>query len=765
MKILFITFHGFDPNNGISKKISYQLDAFRTNGHEAHLCYMDENSSKKRIVDSQVIVDYGNGIKGKILKRTEFDSIVDYAIKAGIDFVYIRSNHNANPFTIRMVKRMKKAGMKVVMEIPTYPYDQEYFNKSMRRQLIQDKIFRYQFAKQLDAIVTFSEEDFIFNQKTIKISNGIDFNSVSLKKESNHPTNELHLIGVAEIHRWHGFDRLLKGLANYYSTPHNIKVYFHVVGYFFSIVEREEITQIIRENHLEQHVILHGKKHGKELDDIFDMCDFGIGSLGRHRVGIENIKTLKNREYAARGIPFVYSETDTDFDDQPYVLKMPADESAICVEDIIMFYQQLTSTPQQIRDSIGYLSWKNQMKQVLESIYPSQDKKSIKLAYCIPLLDRPSGMERVLSIKANYLTERLGYDVSIILTDNKKAKPFFPLSERVRVIQLDINIDSLWNYPIWKKIVIYNKKIKEYKRKLNICLKNLKPDITISLLRREINFINELEDGSIKMGEIHFGKYKYREANFHFLPHTVNQWISFLWMKQLESKIKKLKKFIVLTNEDAEEWNNTGNTIVISNPITINSKTMASCENKRAIVVGRYTYQKGIDMLLDAWKIVAERHPDWTLHIFGAGNREAYENEVNKSNLSRFIICHDATKDILKEYLNSSIYVLSSRYEGLPLVLMEAMSVGLPCVSFACPCGPRDIIHDGEDGILCENGNIQQLADGICKLIENEDLRKEMGRKAAINIQRYSLDNIMQQWDQLFKEVIREKDEKNLLHS
>ena len=164
------------------------------------------------------------------------------------------------------------------------------------------------------------------------------------------------------------------------------------------------------------------------------------------------------------------------------------------------------------------------------------------------------------------------------------------------------------------------------------------------------------------MGEIHFGKYKYREANFRFLPHSVNLWISYFWMKQLESKIKKLKRFIVLTNEDAKQWNNTENTIVISNPITINSKTMASCENKRAIVVGRYTYQKGLDMLLDAWKIAAERHPDWTLHIFGAGNREAYKNEVNKSNLSNSIICHDATKDILKEYLKSSIYVLSSRY-------------------------------------------------------------------------------------------------------
>jgi glycosyltransferase involved in cell wall biosynthesis len=369
MKILFLIFHGFNPNNGISKKISYQLDAFKANGHETHLCYMDENESKRRIVDDKVIANYGNGKRGKILKRTEFGSIVDYAVKNSIEFVYIRSNHNANPFTINMVRRMKKKGMKVVMEIPTYPYDQEYFYKKMWRQLIQDKIFRKLFAKQLDAIVTFTEKDHIFGQKTIKISNGIDFDSVRMKKDCHTTNNELHLIGVAEIHRWHGFDRVIKGLAEYYNSSRNIKVFFHIVGYFFSFIEEEEITRIIKNNHLEPYVILHGKKHGKELDEIFDQCNFGIGSLGRHRVGITDIKTLKNREYAARGIPFIYSENDSDFDKRPYVLKMPADETAINIENIIHFFQQIKISPQEIRNSIQYLSWKNQMKKVTDSLF------------------------------------------------------------------------------------------------------------------------------------------------------------------------------------------------------------------------------------------------------------------------------------------------------------------------------------------------------------------------------------------------------------
>ena len=365
-KALFIVFHGFDPSNGISKKITYQINALNACGIHTHLCYMDESNCKKRMIDKQIIADYGCGIKSKILKRTEFSSIVNYAIKENIAFVYIRSNHNANPFTINMVKRIKKAGIKVVMEIPTYPYDAEYLSQGMGKQIFQDRIFRKILAKQLDAIVTFSDANEIFGKKTIRISNGIDFNSIKIKRTNTTDPKIINLIGVAEIHPWHGFDRVIKGLAAYYEMPHDIVVNFHIVGYFFFDNDEKMFKQMIADNHLEKYIILHGKKHGDELDQIFDKCDFGIGSLGRHRVGIDKIKTLKNREYAARGIPFIYSETDEDFDEKTYVLKAPADETPIDINRIIDFYQHLTLSPTDIRNSIKHLSWENQMHKVID---------------------------------------------------------------------------------------------------------------------------------------------------------------------------------------------------------------------------------------------------------------------------------------------------------------------------------------------------------------------------------------------------------------
>jgi glycosyltransferase involved in cell wall biosynthesis len=332
---------------------------------------MDETSGKKRLIDNQVIADYGDGIISKIKKRTEFSSVTQYAKENGIDFVYLRSNHNASYFTIQMVKQMKQDGMKVVMEIPTYPYDAEYKAQGISRQIFQDKLFRNQLAKHLDAIVTLSDYDEIFGQRTIRISNGIDFDNVKVKPSVNNTTKELNLIGVAEIHTWHGFDRLVKGMAVYYSKPQKYIVKFHVVGYFFSREGEEEFRKVITDHHMERYVILYGKKHGGDLDTIFDYCDFGIGSLGRHRVGIDKIKTLKNREYAARGIPFIYSETDSDFDQKPYVLKAPADESPIDINSIISFYQSLPLTPIEIRDSIKDLSWKNQMEKVLKIVFKS----------------------------------------------------------------------------------------------------------------------------------------------------------------------------------------------------------------------------------------------------------------------------------------------------------------------------------------------------------------------------------------------------------
>lgn len=371
MKALFFIFHGFEESNGISKKIGYQVNALKECGLDVRTCYynVDQDGHRKWMIDNDTLKDFGNSPLAKIKKRFDFKPIVEYARKEKIGFVYIRSYHNANPFTIHFVKALKKNGAKVVIEIPTYPYDQEYITARMKLDLLVDKCFRRQMAQTLDAIVTFSNVPVIFGQHTIRISNGVDFSAIRMKTIMNDTSACLHLIGVAEIHYWHGFDRLIRGLANYYQTPRKYKVYFHIVGNPSGEREVQEVATPIIENELEEYIIMHGAQHGEVLDTLFNHADMGIGSLGRHRSHITHIKTLKNREYAARGIPFIYSETDSDFDNRPYVWKVPANEEAIDIDRLVEFYHSRPWQPVEIRDSICHLSWKEQMQLVVDHIF------------------------------------------------------------------------------------------------------------------------------------------------------------------------------------------------------------------------------------------------------------------------------------------------------------------------------------------------------------------------------------------------------------
>ena len=235
-----------------------------------------------------------------------------------------------------------------------------------------DKLFRHTFCKYIDAIITYSNDAEIFGRCTIQLSNGIDFSNIPLRNKTENTSNELHLIGVAEIHFWHGFDRLIKGLGEYYANHPAYKVYFHLVGNLNGKREENEIISPIQKYGLEPYVILYGARHGEELNKLFNHADFAIGSLGRHRSGIYNIKTLKNREYAARGFAFVYSETDDDFDAMPYVLKVPADESPINIPQLIEFCRSQPMSPDEIRASIQHLSWDVQMRKVYKEAINSK---------------------------------------------------------------------------------------------------------------------------------------------------------------------------------------------------------------------------------------------------------------------------------------------------------------------------------------------------------------------------------------------------------
>lgn len=376
-----------------------------------------------------------------------------------------------------------------------------------------------------------------------------------------------------------------------------------------------------------------------------------------------------------------------------------------------------------------------------------------KILYIFGGFYTPNGMASIISEKVNYLAENTDYEMYMVLTEFVDKPEFYHLSEKMKRVNLNINFDELDRMPIFKKIVFYLIKQRKYRKQLTRCLMDIRPDITVSITRREINFLTQIKDGSKKVSEIHFARTFYRKIEKRYFPKWVNRWLSKLWMDSLIKNLKDLDKFIVLTHEDMENWPELNNIMVISNFVSKQYSGKSDCYQKRVIAVGRYSWQKGFDLLINAWQIVYDRHPDWRLDIYGEGDNDQFQKMADVKHLSSVVHCFPAVPNVCEKYLESSVFVLSSRYEGMPLVIIEAMGSGLPVVSFTCPCGPRDLIQDGYNGLLVENGNVEQLAEKITILIENDDLRQSMSYNATASVANYTKENIMQHWIKLFDDL------------
>lgn len=363
------------------------------------------------------------------------------------------------------------------------------------------------------------------------------------------------------------------------------------------------------------------------------------------------------------------------------------------------------------------------------------------------------GTDKVLVEKANWLVNH-GYEVTV-LTEAQMGRPLsFDLDDKVRHVDMGLDFNKQYSEGALKRFMIYFSLMKEYKKLLNRTLLELHPDIVITAMGRSLSLLSAMKDGSIKIGEAHTTKDHLR--SLHLMEEKGG--LFFLVAKYMRWKmcrsVSKLNALVLLTQKDAYDWKSIVKTYVIPNPISFFPKEGAKLENKQVIMVGRYNDAKGYDYLIPAWVIVHQRHPDWILNVFGSGElHDDVERWVKERNLEQTIILNDPTDHIMEKYLESSICVLSSRYEGFSLVILESMSCGVPVVSFDCPHGPRNIIRNEEDGLLIEYLNTQALADGICRLIEDEKLRKCLGEKARLNILRFSKDNVMNRWDMLLKKL------------
>ncbi|SDL40000.1 glycosyltransferase family 4 protein [Pedobacter antarcticus] len=375
----------------------------------------------------------------------------------------------------------------------------------------------------------------------------------------------------------------------------------------------------------------------------------------------------------------------------------------------------------------------------------------MKIVYCIVGTFNSGGMERVLTNKANYLA-KMGYDISIITTDQKERKPYFDLDKRVSQYDLELNYTDEINVSLFRKILVFKRKQKNHRGKLSALLLRLKADIVISMFDHDATFLHTLKDGSKKVLEIHFSRYKRLQYGRKGIWKLVNMFRSWTDL----NTAKKYHSFVVLTHEDKGYWGDLPNITVIPNANSFIPQKHADLIAKKVIAVGRYDYQKGFDELIQAWKHVYRVHPDWSLSIFGHGPlAETLQSLIQDLELQDVVRLCTPVKNIEKEYVSSSILAMTSRYEGLPMALLEGQVCGLPLVSYACKCGPKDIIHEGENGFLLAERDQEGLAGKLVLLMHNATLRKQMGRTSRALSLNYTEEIIMKQWFDLFKQLIK----------
>lgn len=368
MKVMYISF--IESNDvrllGVKKKIKGQIEVFKTAFETVYYCFVEnrkliiydseDNPVKEIEPNTHLIRKIGD-------KSSYYKEILDFLKKSKIEGVYIRYKLSC-PYFIAFLKECNNINIKVVLEIPTYPYDKEI--TSMKTKCL-DKIWSKSLKKHVDRIVTFSNHETIFGVKTIKTSNGIDLRSIKVRKPSENKES-LWLLGVANVSKWHGYDRVILGLEKYYQKKRTIEIFFTVVGMGEEI---ENLKKLVDNKGLNKYVHFKGYLAGENLDIEFNNNEIGIVSLGIHRIGLDSVSTLKSKEYWARGLPMVksYKDNDIDFYIKEAVLNVPANDEPLDMEDIIAFnnkINQLDLINFMTNSAESVVGWDIKMKPVID---------------------------------------------------------------------------------------------------------------------------------------------------------------------------------------------------------------------------------------------------------------------------------------------------------------------------------------------------------------------------------------------------------------
>lgn len=366
----------------------------------------------------------------------------------------------------------------------------------------------------------------------------------------------------------------------------------------------------------------------------------------------------------------------------------------------------------------------------------------MKILYIFRSLAVWGGIERILVDKMNYMAECYDMDVYLLTSDQGSHPIPYHLSDSVHHEDLGIRFYQQYRFHGLRRFVIAWKMNRQYRHLFTERLHIIQPDLIICTTADNIGVIAKVKGNIPLVVESH-----------SICTRTLNNgrnWLyRILYRHYFLNSLSKAEYVVTLTEGDAKEWRKYHSQVaVIPNFIHPHEEHISDCSAKKAIFVGRFDYQKRVQDAIRIWKKVRERHSDWVLEIYGDG--EMRQEVCSLASSVGGVTIHLPTSQIFHAYRECSFLISTSLFEPFGLVIPEAMSCGLPVVSFDCPYGPNNLIKNGKDGYLVKARDFDAFADSICKLIENPELRKDMGSTALVSSQRYSAEQIMTLWLQLF---------------
>lgn len=379
----------------------------------------------------------------------------------------------------------------------------------------------------------------------------------------------------------------------------------------------------------------------------------------------------------------------------------------------------------------------------------------MKIAYIYSTMAVAGGTERMITEKANYFSERYGYDVTIISCFQRtNENNFFHLSKNVKQINLEIPFFSQYKYKYPKRLWVKWQMNWLLKKSIKKVVLEINPDILIGVSRFKSNYVSTIKCKAKKVIECHEVRYNtIRDTGLDrsFLTRVFFNIYEFFYFRTIE---RNADVVITLTEGDKMLWKRAKRTEVIPNFSTMPISQYTDCTSKRVIAVGRLAWEKGFGRLIEAWRIVSSKHSDWHLDIYGEGSMHDTLIALAKLCKAQNLTFHNVMSNISHEYATSSICAVTSYFEGFSLVLLEAMKHGVPCVAFNCPFGPGSIINDANNGFLVYDGEIRIFADRLCRLIEDENLRKQFSKAAIEKSKTFDVDVIMNKWKELFEQIL-----------